>query len=292
MSIREFSVLLMICTLWGVHFTVMRLTVGHYAEPFFYAAIRMSILAVILLPFLRWHKGQMKAVLLGGLGFGALNYAFMFPALELTTAAAASVTIELYAPFSILLSVIVLGERLGPWKAVGVAMAFLGVVIIGSGAPSEAAGPYYIVGIALMACAAMSEAMGAVSVKFVKNINPLQLLAWFAIVGSCVLWPLSLTFETHQLAAFSADTRWPFLAALFYSTILVSLLAHGCYYWLLQRLPMQTVAPSGLMTTVIGVAAAAMLIGEPLTLRFLVGTLSTLAGVAVVLWRKSVTKPS
>ncbi len=286
MSVREFSVLMMICTIWGLHFVVMKFTVVDMGvPPLFYAALRVTLLALILLPFLRWHPGQMKAVLIGGLGFGAFNYAFMFPAMQLTTASAAAVTIELYMPFSILLSVLILGERIGPWRITGSALAFIGVVLIGLGTPSEAAGEGFALGIAFMACAAMSEAIGAISVKSVKSVNPIQLLAWFGVVGSAVLWPLSFVLEENQLSVFAPETRVNFGLALLYSVLLVSLVAHGSYYWLLQRLPIHTVAPSGLMTTVIGVAAGVLILKETLTAILLIGAVITLSGIWIILWR-------
>ena len=286
MSIREFSVLLLVCTIWGLHFIVLRFTMDQMGvPPLFYAALRVTLLALILSPFLRWHKGQMKAVIIGGLGYGALNYAFMFPALELTTASAAAITVELYMPFSIILSVLILGERIGPWRIFGCVLAFLGVVLIGMGTPSKAAEPGFALGIGLMACAAMSEAVGAVSVKSVKSVNPLQLLAWFGLIGSVVLWPLSLTLETDQMSAFAPETRVNFSLALAYSIILVSLVAHGSYYWLLQRLPIYTVAPSGLMTTVIGVIAGIWILREAPTAILFAGAIITLSGIAIILWR-------
>jgi O-acetylserine/cysteine efflux transporter len=209
----------------------------------------------------------------------------MFPAMQLTTASAAAVTIELYMPFSIILSVLILGERIGPWRITGSVLAFVGVVLIGLGTPSEAAGQGFALGIAFMACAAMSEAVGAVSVKSVKSVNPIQLLAWFGVVGSVILWPLSLIFENDQMSAFAPDTRVNFGLALIYSALLVSLVAHGSYYWLLQRLPIHTVAPSGLMTTVIGVAAGVLILRESPTAILLLGALITLSGISIILWR-------
>ena len=286
MSLREFSVLMMVCIIWGLHFIVMKFTIAEIGiPPLFYAALRVSLMALILLPFLRWHKGQMKAVLVGGLGFGALNYAFMFPAMNLTTASAAAVTIELYMPFSIILSVLILGERIGLWRTFGATLAFVGVVIIGLGTPSEAAGPGFALGIGLMACAAMSEAVGAISVKSVKSVSPMQLLVWFGIVGSAVLWPLTFLLEDNQMAAFAPDTRINFGLALMYSVLLVSLVAHGSYYWLLQRLPIHTVAPSGLATTLIGVLAGILILKEDPTLILMLGAFITLTGIAIILWR-------
>ena len=286
MSLREFSVLMVICLIWGLHFVVMKFTIVEMnIPPLFYAALRVSIMALILLPFLRWHTGQMRAVLMGGLGFGALNYAFMFPAMKLTTASAAAVTIELYMPFSIILSVLILGERIGIWRVGGAALAFVGVVLIGLGAPPEVASKGFTLGIALIACGATAEAVGAISVKSVKSISPMQLLVWFGIVGSAVLWPLSLLLEDGQLQAFKPETRVNFGLALMYSVLLVSLVAHGSYYWLLQRLPIHTVAPSGLMTTVIGVMGGALILGERLTPIILLGIAVTLLGIGIILWR-------
>ena len=284
MSGREFLVLMGVCTLWGLHFTVMRGAIADAGlPPLFYAAVRMSLVALLLLPFLRWHSGQMGRVVVAGLGFGAFNYLFMFPALGMTTASAASITIELYMPITVVLGVLLLGERLRLMSALGVVLAFAGVVIIGLAGPSEAAGPRFALGIGLMVLAALSEACGAIAVKRVQSISPVQLLAWAGVMGSFVLWPATLLLESGQLRAFSPELRWSFLGALLYSAILVSIVAHGSYYWLLGRLPISTVAPVGLMTTVIGVAGGLLILREPPSLALFLGMGVTLAGVALIL---------
>ena len=287
MSLREFLVLFLICLIWGLHFVVMKVTVGDTADPLFYAALRMSIVALIMLPWLKWHKGLMRPVLGVGLAYGALNYAFMFPALGMTTASAAAITIELYVPFSIILSVIVFRDKIGLYKTLGILMAFVGVIIIASAKPDETAGPYFVWGIILMVGAAMCEAVGAVLVKLLKGIGPLHLLAWCAFIGAAVLWPLSLALEDNQLAAFAPYTRKAFILALIYSALIVSIVAHSCYYWLLQRLPIYIVSSTGLMTTVIAVIASAVLLGEALTMNLLLGGLITLGGIGLILARKN-----
>ena len=241
-----------------------------------------------MLPFLKWHPGQMGPVLIGGLGFGALNYAFMFPAMGMTTASAASVAIELYMPFSVLLGVLILGERIKGWSIAGIVLAFLGVVVIGlMGEGRDVAGPLFVLGLVLIAGGALSEACGAIAVKRTRDIKPSQLVAWFAVVGTIVLWPLTLLLESDQTTVFQAETRLPFLAALAYSVLLVSILAHGSYYWLLSRLPIQVVAPSGLLNTVIGVAGGILLLNEPPSIGLFAGVAITLSGVAIVIWRNN-----
>ena len=285
MSFREFAVLFLVCLIWGLHFIVMKVTVGGAADPLFYAALRMSIVALIMLPWLKWHKGFMWPVLGVGLGYGALNYAFMFPAMGMTTASAAAITIELYVPFSILLSVLVFKDKIGPYRILGIILAFAGVAIIAAAKPDETAGPYFLPGILLMVGAAMSEAVGAVLVKLLKGIGPLQLLAWCAVIGSAVLWPLSFILEDNQLEAFAPENRHNFILALIYSALIVSIIAHSCYYWLLQRLPIYVVSSTGLMTTVIAVIASALILGETLTPNLLLGGLVTLGGIGLILAR-------
>jgi O-acetylserine/cysteine efflux transporter len=285
MSVREFLALLLICTIWGLHFIVIKLALSEAIDPLFYAATRITLVAILTLPWLRWHTGQMLWVILGGLGFGAFNYLFLFTGLNLTTAAAGAVAIEMYVPFSIILSVIFFKERIGLWRIFGIVIAFLGVVIIATAKPGEAVGPYYFVGIILMMCAAMSEAIAAIIVKKINEVGPLQLLCWFAIMGSCVLWPMSFWLESNQSEALARDTRFAFFGAVLYSAVLASIVAHGLYYWLLKRLPIHTIAPSGLMTAVVAVAAAALILKEPLTARMIGGVFLTLLGIAIILYR-------
>ncbi|MEP6343955.1 MAG: DMT family transporter [Maricaulaceae bacterium] len=287
MSMKEISVLIGICFVWGLHFTIIRLTVQDIAEPLFYAASRVGLVALILSPFLKWQKGQMKYIFIGGLGFGSLNYALMFPALNLTTAAAAAIAIELYMPLSIMLSVIFLGERIGRYRILGVALAFLGVIILALSNPNGQVGPYFALGIGMIALAALAESVGAVAVKMTKDIHSLTLLAWFCLTGFCVLAPLSFIIEDNQMEAFTPDNRWKFTAALLYSVLLVSIFAHASYYWLLARQPIYRVACSGVLTTFFGVSMGILILKEPVTLYFVLGGAIAILGVSIILWRNT-----
>ena len=292
MPIREFIVLMIICLIWGAHFIVMKVTVGGVAEPIFYAAVRMGIVALVLLPKLKWHKGQMWAVGFAGLCYGALNYAFMFPALKMTTASAAAVAIELYVPFSIILSVLVFKDKIGWRRVLGILLAFAGVALVASARPGQEAGPQFVLGIILIVAAAMSEAIGAIMVKKVNGIGPLQLLAWFAVVGTIVLTPLSFALEDGQMAAFHGENLKPFLMALVYSVFVVSIVGHASYYWLLQRLPIYVVATGGMMTTVFAVLLSALILKETMSGLLIIGGLMTLAGVGFILLRGSPKLPN
>lgn len=287
MSARELAVLLAMCLTWGFHFVVIKTAVGEL-PPMFYAAIRMTLVAAMLSPLLRWRPGRMLRVLSAGACLGALNYAFMFSGVKLATASAAAVAIELYTPFATILAIVFLGDRLGWRRALGVALAFAGVAIIALG-KSEDAGPETRIGlgVGLVVAGSFIEAVGAILVKQAKGFRPMELLAWFAVVGAAALWTMTFVFESGQGAALAAGDKPLIVAAVLYSAIGGSIFGHSAYYWLLQRLPVSLVASSVPLTTFFAVLFGVLLLGDPTGPRFIVGGLMTVGGVGLVLLRSA-----
>ncbi len=167
-------------------------------------------------------------------------------------------------------------------------MAFAGVAIVAIGKQSEADLNLHIsLGIALVAAGAFSEAVGAVFVKKSHAFKPIELLAWFSLVGAVGLWILTFIFESGQVEAFAAADKMFITGAILYSAIGGSIFGHTAYYWLLQRLPVSIVAASVLLTTILAVFFGVVLLGDPIGVRIIIGGLMTLAGVGIVLVRTS-----
>ncbi len=291
MSLREFAVLLNMCLFWGLHFVVIKLAVADL-PPTTYAAVRMALVAAILSPFLRWRPGAMGYILVGGLCLGALNYALLFNGLTRATASASAVAVELYTPFATILSVIFLGETVG-WRRVGgIALAFAGVVLIALAGEQEAGTETsQTLGIAMVAGAVMFEAVGAVIIKRTKGFKPIELLAWFGVIGAAFLTLTALTIEPGGFERIASADPWRVTGAVAYSAVGASIIGHTSYYWLIQRLPISLVAPSAFITTVIAVAASVAILGEPFTPAFAIGGLMTMAGVGVILLRSNRAAP-
>lgn len=286
-------ILLGVCLAWGMHMVVIKVTVGSI-DPIAYAAIRMAMVAAILSPLLRWHGPQMPRIFLAGACFGGLNYAFMFSGFQFVPASVGAILLEMYVPFAMGFSVLLLGEKVGWRRIAGAVLALVGVIIIVSGqggghgaAGTASTGDRWLLGSFFIVMAGACEAMGAVQVKSIKGLKPLELLAWFAVVGVCVLVPMTLVFERDQLAFWSGDARLAVLGGLFYSVLIASIYGHASYYWLIQRVDVSLLAPAGLFTTVVAVSAGILLLGEPLTLRFVVGGLLTLTGVGIIVVRSA-----
>lgn len=273
-----------VCLAWAFHMIVIKTTV-ELVEPLTYVAFRMPFLALILAPLLRWHQGQMLRILIGGACFGGLNYAFMFTGFSLTTASIGAVVIESYVVIATLLSVVFLREHVGWRRSLGIVAALIGVVTIAT-ADSEATGSRNLpLGALLLVLAATSEATGALFVKKIEGVKPLALLAWFAVVGTVLTGLFAAVFERDHFAWISGENRTQIIGALAYSVLVASLFGHAAYYYLLQRVPLSVVAPSGLLITFFAMLMGVTLLAEPLTPKVGLGAGMVVAGVAIILVR-------
>jgi O-acetylserine/cysteine efflux transporter len=283
LSPRELAILIGMCIVWGFHYVVLKTGVG-VLPPLLYAALRMSLVAVLMSPFLRWRAGRMGEVLLAGICLGALNYAFLFTGVKHATASATAIAIELYVPFATILSIIFLGEQVGWRRTLGIALAFVGVAVVGLSRDPDGQSPIGI-GVVLVAGCALTEAFAAILVKRIRGFKAYELLAWFGLIGAIGLWPTALLVEPHAMQALRRVDPATAFSVVAYSAIGASIIGHTAYYWLLQRLPVSLVAPSTLLTTLLGVAFSVAFLGERVTPPFLAGGFIALIGVAIVLFR-------
>ncbi len=290
MSARELIILLAMCVVWGFHYVVIKVAITEI-PPIFYAAMRMTLVAACLAPFLRWRPGKMKFVLLAALCFGAFNYVFLFTGVSLASASASAIANQLYVPFAAILSVVFLKETIGWRRLVGISLAFAGVAIIVSGRDAAPDGVRIGIGVGLVAMATLIEATGSILVKKATGFKPWELLAWFGTVGAAFLWAITAVFERDQFAKLAASDHTIIVSAILYSSVLASIVGHTTYYWLLQRRPVSEVASSSLLTTFLAVSFSIVTLGEPLTATIMIGGVMTLIGVGVVVLRAPATAP-
>jgi O-acetylserine/cysteine efflux transporter len=291
MNPLHLGLLLLICLAWGFHVIVIKLTVEMIA-PLDYVAIRMVLLAAILAPLLRWYPGRMKRVVIGGACFGGINYVFMFSGLKLLTASIGAVLMESYVIIATLFSILFLGETVGWKRMAGIGSALLGVMVIATADGDLTGSANLPLGAVLIICAMTAEATGALYVKKIEGIPPLRMLAWFALVGCAITMTLALVFEGDHFAFVAEGNMLPVGLALGYSVLVASLFGHTSYYWLLRRVPLSLLAPSGLLITLVAVGFGVVLLGDPLTPRVILGAILVLAGVGVVLIRSNRAKTS
>ena len=155
MAIRDFGLFCLICTVWGMNMIVSRwVFIATDIEPLFYAGMRFGMIALVLFPlfFRRWPSDLFKLFLIS-LCIGSAHFGLLFIGLANASASSAAVVGQLAVPFTTLLSILFLNEKVGWRRGLGIVMAFLGVIII-SVNPSEfsvSTGLLFVVGSAFCA---------------------------------------------------------------------------------------------------------------------------------------------
>jgi O-acetylserine/cysteine efflux transporter len=278
---RDLALLVLMNFIWGLNLIASKIGVGEF-PPIFFTALRFGSLAVFLLPMLRMHRGQMTNLFAAVLLTGPATFALLFAGIALTEdAATVAVASQMGVPFSTLMSIWFLGETIRWRRTLGIMLAFGGIVII-SFDPRVLA---YWEGLALVVASSFVSALGLIFLKRLKGIRPLELQSWVALVGGAILLLLSLILEGGQMSAVRNAT-WEGWAALFFTTVMSSLIAHTAWYYLVGRYPVTSLSPLTLLSPLFGIFFGVTLLNDQLTARMLAGGAVTLIGVLIVVLRE------
>jgi O-acetylserine/cysteine efflux transporter len=285
MKPAHLAFILLIDLIWAVNIVAVKEIVDAFG-PLTAVALRYALVLLVTLPWLRLVPGRMPAVLVAGFVSGALFMGLGGIAFVSTTnVAALAIVGQLGVPFSLVLAVIFLKERIRWIRVAGTAAAFIGIAIMGF----DPAIWDERLGVALTIAASFAWALGSLLFRRLQGVNALTIHAWLALVSVPVLIAAAVHFEPggfSRLAAAPPDS----LGWLAYAAIGSSVIGHAGMSWLLQRYPVTTMAPLTLPTPLLSAMIAVMVYDTPVSVEFVLGALVTFAGVAIVTVRSATQK--
>ena len=278
---RDLVLLIGITFIWGVNLIISKVGVNEI-PPILFTFLRFAIVTIILIPVLRIHPGQMRTLTIAALLSGALNFALSFAGLRrATNVASVAIITQLGVPFATLLSVAMLGEVVRWRRRTGIALSFLGVIVLGF---DPQIGDRWE-SVAMLVSAAFFGALGLIIVKRLQGFTPAELLGWTCLISLPGLLMASLVLEQPNLSDWSV-VSWQAWGSLFFAAVVASLIAHTGYFHLVQRYPVTSVAPLTTLSPVFSIALGVLLLGDKLTPRIIIGGLCTLIGVLIITLRE------
>ena len=171
----------------------------------------------------------------------------------------------------------ILGERPNLLRIISLVMAFAGLAAI-MGGDGLAASAAKLPGIVMALGGAIGFAVGTVLAKKLPlNLPPLSAAAWQIGIGCLPIALVGLAVENSDFAGLSG-LGW---SLLFYSTVVQFCIAYLSWFAALARLPASVAAIGTMAVPVIGVAASALALHEPLGPGQIAALIFTLAGVAL-----------
>jgi len=267
----------MVCCLgWAGNFVVSAWVLGGdnalfpsaiAIPPFMLAAVRASIVLLIMFPFFRLKRPKRWGrLLLVCACVGPIHLAFLYTGLITAPASGSSIISQMMIPFATILSVIFLRERIGWVRMAGIVGAFIGTIIMiyEPGALSLDIGLLYVV------AAYVSLAVGSVLMKAVGDVDWRQYVLWMAAMVFIVMSSATMVFEAGHADVW-ALSRWPLFIAATYAAICVSIIAHGQYFNLIKRYNVSLVVPLTLMVPVFASILGVVLLDETIFTRYYIG---------------------
>jgi drug/metabolite transporter (DMT)-like permease len=245
------------------------------------AAVILAAIATARGDSLKVPRGTMPTLLFASftnvfawMGFGTMAMKY----LSISEAALLVYTMPIWA---LLFAWPLRGARPGVRDIAAVLLGTLGMVIL-FGGHGFAFGADKIFGMALALASAVLFALGSVLAKGPLPMPPLSAVAWQAGLGCLPMIVLGWIFERPDMGALSAFG----FADLVYMTLVPMGVCYLAWFAALKRLPAATAAMGTLTVPVMGIAAGAVFLGDPLGWRELAAGVLTLAGVALALRSK------
>ncbi len=273
----DLAVAAMMNLMWGLNIIAVKMSVD-LVPPMTAALLRQIIVLAVCLPMLRIVAGHMRELNLLGVLSGGIFYIVTNLSLAVSTnVSALAIAGQVGVPFSLVLAVIFLGERIHWIRIGGIALSLAGVglLVFDPRIVDE------LPGIALTMLASFIWAASSLVQRRLTGIPVLTIYAWFGLVGTLLLLPVTFIAEPQGIAQIPSIPLST-LGWIAFSAIGSTVLGHGSMSWLLQRHPVTSVVPLTLGAPVIAVVAASLFFGTPMTPLMIAGGLIALAGVAIV----------
>ncbi|MFJ4774938.1 EamA family transporter [Streptomyces sp. NPDC088762] len=249
----------LVAAVWGFNFVVIEIGLGHF-PPLLLSALRFLVAALPAVFFVGRPKVAWKWILGVGAALGIAKFGLLFTGMAAgMPAGLSSLVLQIQAVFTAVLAALVLRERPGRVRmlGMGVALAGIGVAAVDRGI----AGP--VTGFVLVVAAAACWGISNVLTRRASPPDALNFMVWVCTVPVLPLFALSLLLEgpERDLAALRS-LDWSGAAVIGYVAWISTVFGFGAWGYLLRRYPASAVAPFSLLVPVFGMSSAALVLGE------------------------------
>lgn len=277
-ALTAFSLLL------AMNQVVVKVSNGGF-QPVFMAGIRSAVAALVVLAWMRWRRQDYalpKGAAIWGFVLGAVfavEFLFIFIALDLTTVSRASVLFYTM-PFWLSLAThfLIPEERLTPRKVAGLALAVAGIVLAFADRGDAAHRPS-LLGDVLALGASFCWAGIALIVRLTPmgRAAPESQLLWQLIVSAPLLLAASLLF-----GPFLRELVPIHLAGLAFQILAVASFGFLAWFWLLSIYPASGVASFSFLSPVFSVLLGWLVLGETVSLQVWAALVLVALGIMLI----------
>ena len=284
MDLRAIAMGLAFAFMWSSAFTSARILV-EYAPPLTALAVRFATsgaLAMIIAWFMGQNfqltRGQWKATIVFGICQNALYLGLNFVAMQWIEASVAAIIASTMPLMAAFLGWVVFREKLAPLAILGLLAGVIGVAIIMSGRISGVG--IDITGVVFCFIGALGLAIATLSVRgALAGGNMMMIVGLQMWIGAVVLGVIGLATEEQFVI-----WNWSLVTAFTYTTLVPGLAATFIWFALVSRIGAVRASVFHFLNPFLGVAVAAVIVGESLGLLDVIGV-AVITGAIIMVQR-------
>ncbi len=282
MTPRHLLLGLLVALIWGTNFVAIEVGLRD-TIPLVLVALRFALVALPLVFFIPKPDAPWRVIVGIGLFMSAGQFGLLFTAMHLgLPAGLAAVVLQSQMIFTLAIAAVALRERPTRMQLIGALLGVAGLGVVALGRVEADAGLGAIVPMLVCVAAGLSWGIGNVVARSARGANGFGIVVWSALVVPVPMLALSLALDGPAAVGDAfASIGWETVVSVAYTAGFASLVGYTIWNMLLGRYPAAMVSPFALLVPVVGLAAAALLLGEVPNVLELAGAGLLVGGVAV-----------
>jgi O-acetylserine/cysteine efflux transporter len=280
-TLRHLALGLLVAVIWGVNFVAIDLGLRD-TPPLVLVALRFVLVAVPLVFLVPKPDAPWRVIIGIGLFMSAGQFGLLFSAMHLgLPAGLAAVILQCQMIFTLVIGALALRERPTRMQLLGALIGMAGLGIVALGRLEGDVGLAALVPMLVCVAAGLSWAIGNVISRSAAGADGFGIVVWSALVVPVPVLTLSLLLDGPAVVGDAfATIGWQTIVSVAYTAGFASLVGYTIWNMLLGRYPAALVAPFALLVPPVGLAAAALVLGQTPSTLELIGSALLVGGVA------------
>ena len=277
MNSKQILLALIVPITWGLGFTLAKIGMEQFPA-LLIMTIRFGIAGLILVWFTKPPWGHMREIFVVALIGSTIQYGLTYNGLKGIDASTAAILVQLEGPILAIMGAFLLKEKLGITRALGMGLAFIGVLII-AGEPRLDG---HLDSVILLIAGSAVWAVAQIMISRLKDLSGITILAWVAIMATPQMFIASLLIEDGQWLAITTASYIDW-SIILYLALIMTVLGYSVWYHLLSSVDVSKVSPFLMLLPITSIIAGIVLLDEKLTSSMILGGLLIMSGVASTL---------
>ncbi len=273
MSIKDFSLAILITAIWGINFSVIKIGLSSL-DPFTLAGLRFLLCALPLVFFIKKPDVSMKYVVAYGLTFGVGLWGMVSLGIHYgVSAGMASLVLQMSAFLTVIMGVLLLNECIDKVKILGFMIAIVGIGFIAS----VTDGSVTMLGLMLVLLGALAMSVTTIIVKISGVKRVFSFIIWSSLFSPIPLFILAyFTQGQNVFSDFINNVDGKAIFSILFQVYPTTLFGYWIWNSLIEKYQVSRVAPLSLLVPIFGLLGSFLIFNEQ------IGTEKMIAGILIM----------